>query len=153
VGRLEPRARLTEDVKGEVMNPELLKVEFKRGIAALLPYAQEHKQKRTAMPLKAPRPEHRYEFPPYFMIFTIEVFPGADCPMVSVSAPMRPVKMLTAPEKDTVKEAFSEIFPDYRLMTPRAILPGSTAFKVVAFPPGAPAELLDVYRALDTLKR
>lgn len=137
------------------MNQELFKVEFKRGINALLPYAKDHKQSaKTRTRLEAPGSDHRYEFPPYFMIFTIEAYPGADCPMVSVSAPMRPIKILSANEKDWVKEAFSEVFPDHDIIAMyKTLLPGNSAFKVIALPPGAPGELVDVYKALGAQKR
>jgi hypothetical protein len=136
------------------VNPELFKLEFKRGIEALLPHARSHR--RTAnirARIEAPGPEHHHEFLPYFMIFTIDTLAGADCPMVSVSAPMRPVKILNATEKDLVKEAFSEAFPDHDIVPiNKALLPGNSAFKVIAIPPGAPAELVEAYKALAALK-
>lgn len=136
---------------GEAVNPELFKIEFKRGIDALLPYSRAHK--RTKIRVEAPAPGHNYEFPPYFMIFTIDSFPGADCPMVSVSAPMRPVKTLSASEKDMVQEAFADVFPDHNMVAfPKALLPGNSAFKIVAIPPGAPSELADAYKSMSLMK-
>ena len=130
------------------MNPELFKLEFKRGIDSILPYANKHKVSRTWGKVPPLAPEQVYEFPPYKLIFTVEVFPGVDCPMVSVSAPRRPIQFLTDREKADLREAFGEIFPEHQVFLLKSVLAGSTAFKMVGVPPGAPLELLDSYKSI-----
>lgn len=130
------------------MNPELLKMEFKRGIDSILPYSRKHKVSRTSGKIPPLDPQQVYEFPPYKLILTVEVFPGVDCPMVSVSAPRRPVQFLNDQEKADLREAFGEIFPDHQVFRLKTLLAGSTAFKMVAVPPAAPLELLDSYKSI-----
>lgn len=130
------------------MKSELLKVEFKRGIDSIRPYANKHKVSRNYGEIKPLAPELVYEFPPYKLIFTIEVFPGVDCPMVSVSAPRRPIQFLDAREKADLREAFGDIFPEHQVFLLKSLLAGSTAFKMVAVPPAAPLELLDSYKSI-----
>lgn len=133
------------------MNPEFFKVEIKRGIEALLPYARKHKHvSRSA--IRPPSKEHQYEFPPYVLILTVESPLGADHLMISVSAPMRPVKTLDAGEKASLQEAVGEVFQDHDVIAIKSILPGNTASKIVALPPGVPPELREVYRVLKATK-
>ncbi len=131
------------------MKSELFKIEFKRGIETLMPYAREHKGGVMRTKIEMPAEGHRHQFPPYTMLLTIEAFPGADCPMVSLSAPMRPIKFLNDVEKSDAKEAFSEVFPEHRIIVTKPLLRGTTAFKMIALPPGAPQELVETYQALE----
>jgi hypothetical protein len=133
------------------MNPELFKIEIKQGVESLTPYAREHKGGMLRKG-RQPATEEKYQFPPYLMIFTIEAFPGADCPMVSLSAPWRPIKTLSDQEKASAKEAFEEIFPDHQVILLRTLIPGNSAFKMIAIPSGAPGELVETYRALSASK-
>lgn len=143
------------------MNLELFKVEVGRGIATLMPYAKAHKMKPKNhidefQKYKKPAPERHYDFPPYHLILTIEALgpehglSGAtiDCPLMSVSAPMRPVKVLNDEEKEVVREIFMGWFPDHNIMDTRSFVRGTAAFKVMAIPKEAPTEVEDVLKVV-----
>lgn len=131
------------------MNLEIFKLEITRGIQKILPYARAHKGGIERKSLEPPGPEERYEFPPFRLIFTLEAFPGADVPMLSLSAPMRPTHILEPKERDMAKETFAECFPDHEvLVMKRAVMRGSTAFKMVALPATAHPGLRKAYQMM-----
>lgn len=131
------------------MNEDLYKMELKRGIEALVPFARAHKMNpsRWMGELQATRgrmrDERTHAFPPYLLIFTIEEDPaGCDVPLLSVSAPMRPVKRLSAEERGWTAEAFSEAFPGHRVSRLDGVfLRDSGAFKVYVIPEAAGPEV------------
>lgn len=131
------------------MNEDLYKLELKRGIQALLPFARTHKMNavRWMVELKVTKgrmaDERIHVFPPYKATFTIEEDPaGCDVALLSVSAPMRPVRTLNAQERDWTADVFREAFPDHRVSRMEGnFLKDTGAFKVYAIPPGAGPEV------------
>lgn len=130
------------------MNIERFKIDFKRAVEALLPWALAHKMPRS-LPLMPVGPDSKFDFPPFFMIFTIEIENGTEFPMVSVSAPLRPTKILDQAEREATKEAFKEIFPGYEVMAIRNFTAFSAAFKLVALPVDSPSKLRERYQELE----
>lgn len=126
-------------------NLEVFKIDLKRGIESLLPWAKQHAQQRRHF--TTAKPENIYSFPPYHLIFTIEVDFGGQYLMASVSAPHRPIKILDREERRSAIESIQEMFPDYDVFPVRNLLPVSAAFKLVGFPPGSPGELVQYYRS------
>jgi len=130
------------------MNFERFKLEMKRGVSAILPWAMAHKKYRNLPVSPVIEPESQHEFPPFHMILTIECVEGVEYPMVSLSAPLRPVKILGRPEQEAVKEVMRDMWPGLTVMGVRNFTRNSSAFKVVALPVDCPSPLKDFYKRL-----
>lgn len=137
------------------MSMERFKLDLARGIAALLPYAREHRMTEALYleELKAhrgPRPERCHMFPPYKLALTIQPIEGRDLPMVSVSAQWRPVKVLSDEEKRAVDEAMADCFPGHGPMKLVTLKP-TAGYKLLMVPEDAPPGLrkaLEEYKAI-----
>lgn len=129
------------------MNLDRFKLEMTRGVNALLPWAMAHKKYRNLPVSMVLDPESQHEFPPFHMIFTVECAEGVDYAMVSLSAPLRPVKILSLPERAAAKEVMQDIWPAYTVYGVRNFTQ-SSAFKVVALPVDCPSPLKDLYKRL-----
>jgi hypothetical protein len=130
------------------MNIERFKIEMTRGVQALLPWAMEHKKYRNLPVSQVMTPESQYEFLPFHMIFTVECVEGVSYPMVSLSAALRPIKILSRPEQEAAKEVMGEMWPGFTVMGVKNFMRNSSAFKVVALPVDCPSPLMDFYKKL-----
>jgi hypothetical protein len=130
------------------MSLERFKIEMTRGVQALLPWAMAHKKYRNLPVSQVLDPESQHEFPPFHMLLTVECVEGVEYPMVSLSAPLRPIKILSLPEREAAKEVMRDMWPGLTVMGVRNFT-HSSAFKILALPVDCPSPLVDFYRKLE----
>jgi hypothetical protein len=131
-----------------------LKVDLKKAIIDLIPYAEANPITRELMMVKqpwnvTPPPERQAKVPPYIIMLTIDLMTGFRCPMFSISAPFRPwQRTLHTEEEEDIQGIIKEVFPQTRLLEMKTLITGSTAYKLFCIPDTVPEDSYEKIKKL-----